>query len=189
MASAIPAAAVLAGAVAEPIAKHTAAFLDRDVIAYSKEKTITRVSENGRREVEEKTVVSAGVKVWEVGLILALVAVWEMVQIVKEDVTQLQTSGSWITDALEVMSFGLLGGAAVAAVTPKPMPSTNGMSAMAILDAQVGLAVANIGGILNASGGQLLSGLFAQFAVAQNAQSNQSASSIENYLRNLGNNL
>ena len=157
MTSAIPG---VAAAAAEPIAKAAVEFLDRDVIAYSKESTVTKVSENGRRETIEHNTVTVGVKVWEIVAGLGLMALWEMMQIFKEDVTQLQSSGSWIDAALAELAYGPLGVAAVVESTPKTLPPTNGMSAMAILDAQVGLAVANIGGALNANGQSILNLLF-----------------------------
>ena len=158
MASAIPGVA----AAAEPIAKAAVEFLDRDVLSYHREHSVVKVSENGRRETIEKSDVTLGVKVWEIVAGLGLVALWEMMQIFKEDVTQLQSSGAWIDVALAEIAFGPFGAAAAAAAesTPPTLPPTNGMSAMAILDAQVGLAIANIGGALNANGQSILNLLF-----------------------------
>ena len=168
MASAIPG---VAAAAAEPIAKAAVEFLDRDVLSYHKEHSVVKVSENGRREVIEKNDLTVGVKVWELVAGLSLVALWEMMQVFKEDVSQLQSSGSWIDAALAELAYGPLGVAAVVESTPKALPPTNGMSAMAILDAQVGLAVANIGGALNANGQSILNLLFQGLNSKQGAPS------------------
>ena len=162
----------------DKIAQKAIAFLDQDVISWSRSKTTTKISENGRREVEEVSKWSIGVKVWELGIALMAVVAWEAVQIFKEDLSQLENVGSWIEGALGTIAsdaesgiIGLWEGEAKlfgvdysAKTEKKKLPAMPAMSAMAVLDAQLGVMFAQILGPINLSGGQIVNGLIAGLA-------------------------
>ncbi len=155
MSSAIPAVAIEGS---EAVKKIWTA-LDTDVISYSHVETFTKKAK-GKKDVAVVEKVNVGLKVWELVLGLFAVMGWEAVQIYKEDVTQSQASGQWISDAYAVI--GDIGGSWIygQSSTPQPkLPSTGNMSAMQILDAQLGLFFANIGGIVNLGGTSLLNNL------------------------------
>jgi hypothetical protein len=157
------AAAQAAGQVAEKAMQKTIEFLDQDVISWSKQKTVVKVSPDGRREVEEITKWSAGVKVWELGIALLAITIWEGLQILQQDLSQLHVSSAWVEQALLDIGIGIIPGEIIGSEMKKlpPMPA---MSAMGVLDAQLGVLFAQVLAPLNLSGGQVINGLIAQLS-------------------------
>jgi hypothetical protein len=169
------AAGQAAAQAAERVAAKAVEFLDQDVISWSKATTKTKISPDGRRETEEITKWSAGVKVWELGIVLVAVMIWEGLQIFQQDLSQVSVSASWIEQALSGIGDAALqgagpvylGGANIPAGSPPPsLPSMGSMSAMQVLDAQLGLLFAQVLGPLNLAGGSLVNGIVAQLTKA-----------------------
>jgi hypothetical protein len=170
------AAGQVAGQAAQQAMQKTIEFLDQDVISWSKQITKVKVSPDGRRETEELTKWSAGVKVWELGIVLITVMIWEGLQILQQDLSQVSVSASWIEQALSGIGDAALqgagpifnlGGANIPAGSPPPsLPPMGSMSAMQVLDAQLGLMFAQVLAPLNLSGGALVNGIIAQLGKA-----------------------
>jgi hypothetical protein len=176
---AAPAAAEAAKAgeeTANKIAQKAIAFLDQDVFSYSKQKTISRISADGKKEVEETTIYSAGVKVWELGIALLAITIWEGIQIFAKDVSQIEAIGSWVEDALKSVASDaeqgfawlgteearLLGIDISEGKDKKKLPAMPALSAMGVLDAQLGVFFAQTLAPLNLAGGQLINAAIAQ---------------------------
>jgi hypothetical protein len=166
------AAGQAAAQAAQQAMQKTIEFLDQDVISWSRATMKTKISPDGRRETEETTKWSAGVKVWELGIVLIVVMIWEGLQIFQNDLSQVSVSASWIEQALGGIGDAALqgagpifnlGGANIPAGSPPPsLPPMGSMSAMQVLDAQLGVFFAQVLGPLNLSGGALLNGIIAQ---------------------------
>jgi hypothetical protein len=162
---------------ANKIAQKAIAFLDQDVFSWTKSKTTTKISADGKKEIEENTVYSAGVKVWELGIALLAITIWEGIQIFKEDLSLMESAGSWIESALGTIAsnaesgFAWLGteeaklfGIDISESEKKKLPAMPAMPAMAVLDAQLGVLFAQILGPINLAGGQLVNTVIAQVA-------------------------
>jgi hypothetical protein len=175
------AAAQAAGQVAEKAMQKTIEFLDQDVISWSKQKTTVKISPDGRRETEELTKWSAGVKVWELGIVLITVMIWEGLQILQGDLSQLTASASWVEQALSgtgssAQNVAMQGAGPIffygtnspAGSPPPSLPPMGSMTAMQVLDAQLGVFFAQVLGPLNLSGGSLINGIVAQLSKAGN---------------------
>jgi hypothetical protein len=172
------AAAQTAEQAASQVVQRTIDFLDQDVISWSKQKVVVKISPDGRRETEEVSKWSAGVKVWELGIALVAIVAWEAIQILKEDLDQINKVGAWIENALTTIGSDVEGGfqelgAAEAKLfginisensTKKKLPAMPAMSAMGVLDAQLGVLFAQVLGPINLSGGQIVNGLIAGLA-------------------------
>jgi hypothetical protein len=157
------AAAQAAGQVAERAMQKTIEFLDQDVISWSRATTKTKISPDGRRKIEETTKWSAGVKVWELGIVLAAITIWEGLQILQQDISQLHVSSAWVEQALLDISIGVIPGEIIGSEAKK-LPAMGAMSAMQVLDAQLAVLFAQVLGPLNLSGGQIINGLITQLS-------------------------
>jgi len=158
---------------ASKVVQRAITFLDQDVFSWTHQRTVTKTSSDGKKQIEENTVYSAGVKVWELGIALLALTVWEGIQIFQKDVSLLESAGSWIEGALKSIASDAESGLTwlgeeeaklfgIDISQKKKLPAMPAMPALAVLDAQLGVLFAQVLGPINLAGGALVNSVIAQ---------------------------